>query len=131
MKKALLVATLALALTAGGCATVQKITGAVTGATVDTTAVYVSANSYDAAAKIANAYLALPRCPVQAPACRDPAVTAQLAPLLRAAYSSRTQLVAYSVAHPGVLGPQGLYDALVASGTALSQALAAYNIKVN
>jgi hypothetical protein len=130
MKKILLASALAIALTAGGCATVNKVVGAVTGATVDTNAVYVSANTYDAAAQIANAYLALPRCPKQAPACRDPQVTAKLAPLLRAAYASRAQLVAYSIAHPGVLGPQGLYDAVVSTGSALTQALAAYNIQV-
>jgi hypothetical protein len=131
MRKFMLAAMMGLAIPLGGCSTWNTVYSAVTGATVDTTTVYVAANSFDAVEITATTYLKQPRCTgTNGPLCRDTEATKAIVPAVRSAYQARKALVQYSIDHPGQLGPQGLYDALKAAGTTLQNVLTTYNIQV-
>ena len=92
MKKLLIISALALSL--GGCAGTRvgdfigTIESAATG-TVSPEAIYIARNSFDTVEVSATNYLKLPRCPTQAPFCREPSITPQLIDALRSGRDAR------------------------------------------
>ena len=128
MKKIFLTFTLILSL--AGCSTLQNDWAVLTSQQVTVTTVAVAGNTFDALEATATAYLRLPKCSSTSGAvCRDPSATKKIIPAVRAGRVARNNLEQFFVAHPGQLGPQGLYDALQASITTLQGVIAAYNIK--
>src|ERR1700744_6010605 len=118
MKKYLVAAALALSL--GGCASLQtdlnNAWGIVTDATVPTAGVIVAGNSFDALETVATSYLSFCKANRSMSACATyPAVRADLVPAVKAAQIARNNLEAFLVANPGQLGTAGLYNALQAA----------------
>lgn len=130
MKKILIIA---LALTLSGCAGtrfgtfVSNLEQAATGS-VSPEAIYIAANSFDAVEVSATNYLNLKKCPVNAPFCRDANATSKLIPAIRSGRVARSNARQFLNDHPGQLGSQGLYDALVTSTDTIKSILAQYNI---
>lgn len=129
MTRAGLILTMALSLTA--CAeTVAKFESAYTtftSASVSPKAVVVAASAYDVAEITATNYTRLRRCTgTNGPVCRDPALRTKIDGAIYAGRVARNNLKAFLRAHPGQLGPQGDYDALVAATSTLNQATAVY-----
>lgn len=128
MRKIIL--ALALAVSLGGCATLQRIDAAwqaVKSATVSPQAVVVAANTFNALEATATNYLRLAKCTgANGPICRDPAITAKVIPAVRAGRAARDSLLAFQRAHPGQLGDQGVYDALQASISTLTAIINTY-----
>lgn len=131
MKRILIVCTLALALT--GCSTFGKIEtafGVLTGATVSPQAVVIAANTFDALEATATNYLRLKKCiGANGPVCRDPGATKVLIPAVQEARGARNDLEAFLKAHPGQLGPSGLYDALQTAIARVESIVKQYNIR--
>lgn len=118
MRKLALIVAVALLPSIGGCAQFQKLQDAfsvVTSAQVSPTAVVVAARSFNLLEGLATDYLNLPRCNGTNPVCRSPAITKQVIPAVRQGRAARDSLIAFQRAHPGALGSQGAYDALLAS----------------
>lgn len=132
MKKILIVLSLALALT--GCAQVQKtfdtVGNAITAAenAVTPQQIYIAANAFDAVKVSATKYLDLKRCPVNAPFCRDPAVTKQLIPAIRAGTIARNNAVAWARANPNGFADVSLYQKLTNITSTIEQMMAQYHI---
>ena len=131
---------LALALTTtplGACSQVQQAwqkvetaAAAVSGTKINRKAVFVAANAVNGAIVAADIYLQQPICGTGPAVCRTPAATE---PIIRAATTAkiaRNAMLRFMREHPAELGDRGLYDAMVAAGDALSQALAVYNVKI-
>jgi len=96
-------AAAAVCLLAGlaACAEVQNAYNIVTGQVVSPQTVIIAANAFDALKATATNYLRLQKCTgANAPACRDPAVTAKLVPAIRAGTADRNQLEAAIQANP-------------------------------
>ena len=128
MRKIFLI--VALALTLPACAQLQNAYTAVTGASVNPTAVIIAANAFDAVEATATNYLRLKKCTATSgPICRDPKATAVIIPAVRSGRTARNNLEAFMQANPGVLGPKGLYNALITATSTLQQVFATYNIK--
>ncbi len=115
MKKLLLVATLALSL--GGCATLEKDWAIITGASVSPIQIIVASNAFDAGEASATQYLLY---------CRDTNPTASACALktrqiviaaVRAGRAARNQLEPYITS--GTAGPSAIYNTLVATVTTL------------
>ena len=127
MKKLLLAGTVALSL--GGCASLQRDWNAVTGATVDPTAVIVAANSFDALEATATSYLNFCKSNRSLSVCASyVAVRAKLVPAVRSGRVARNNLETFMQQNPGALGPSGLYSALTAAVSTLQGVVAQYNI---
>lgn len=128
MKKILIAVSIALAL--GGCAKIQASWNALTSSQVDATTVIVAANTFNALEATATNYLSLPRCTStgQPSVCRSPAATAKIIPAVRAGRVARNNLEQFLADHPGQLGSQGLYDALVSANTTLQGIFAQYYV---
>lgn len=131
MKKILVIAALALSL--GGCqgtkfgdfvATVQSAASG----SVSPEAIYIARNAFDTVEVSATNYLALPRCPKQAPFCREPSITPQLIDAVRSGRDARNAATAFLKQHPNELGSQGLYDALTTATSTIKTILARYNV---
>lgn len=102
---------------------------AATTASVDPQALIVAANTFDGLQATAKNYLRLPRCStVSGPACRSPAATPFIIKTVRAGRDARNKAIAFVKAHPGQLGPQGVYDALQGAVSELQTLFATYNI---
>lgn len=126
MKRLILVLALAL----GGCANLENAFQVLSSTSVSPTAVVVAVNAFDALEVTATNYLRLPKCKSGGPiACRDRGVTAKIIPAVRSGRYARNQLESFIAAHPGQLGPQGLYDALIASTNTLQAIFGQYNIR--
>ena len=127
MSKIVLVVSLAFAL--AGCAQLTNAYNVLTGTSVSPTAVYVAANAFDAVEATATNYLRLRRCSASSgPVCRDPKVSSQLIPAVRAGRIARNNLEAFMKAHPGQLGPTGLYDALTGATATIRSIETTYHI---
>jgi hypothetical protein len=130
MKKLLIIA---LALSLGGCAGTKvgdfigTIESAATGS-VSPEAIYIARNAFDTVEVSARNYLSLPRCPKQAPICRDPSVTPQLIDAVRSGKDARNAATVFLKQHPNQLGSQGLYDALTTATSTIKTILARYNV---
>ena len=118
------------ALVVSGCAVTDPIGSAYTVLTetkVSREAVVVARNAFNAAEVTATNYLSLRRCTgTNDPVCRDPALRAPIVAAVRAGRDARNRLTAFMNEHPGELGPQGLYDALRASTSAIQGLVATY-----
>jgi hypothetical protein len=113
-----------------GCTQLQNDINAITGASVNPTAVIVAANAFDAAEATATNYLRLKKCTATSgPVCRNPTATAAIIPAIRSGRAARNNLEAFLKNNPGVLGPTGLYNALITATTTLEQIFSTYNIK--
>ena len=129
-----LFALILLAPLLGACATpfgqeLQNVYGAVTGATVSPAAVLVAGNSFDAIEKTATNYINFCSANRPNPACKNfVTIRGQLVPAIRSARAARTNLEAFMKAHPGALGPAGLYNALQASVQTLQDVMTQYHI---
>lgn len=125
MKKLVLL----LALSLGGCATLQTDWNVLTGASVSPTAVIVAGNSFDVLEATATNYLRLPRCKAGGPVvCSNPQAVVEIKTAVRAGRVARNNLEAFMISNPGQLGPTGLYSALVAASKTLQQVFFLYNI---
>jgi hypothetical protein len=111
-----------------GCANVQNAYNTATGATVSPQVVLVAANAFNALEATATNYLLLPKCPQQAPICRDPSATKKIIPAVRSGRVARNNLIQFLKDHPSQLGPTGLYDALQASISTLQGVFNQYNV---
>lgn len=132
MKRALIAIAMAFALAApiGGCAQVQKTYEIVTSAKVSPTAVVVAVNAFNALEATATNYLQLPRCVSGGPViCRQPSATQPIKNAVLSGRAARNELVRFYAAHPGELGPKGLYDALVAATNVLQNVYLQYGIR--
>jgi hypothetical protein len=120
MKKLLLIIPLALSL--GACASLQTAWSVVTGVSVSPTQILVAANAFDAGEASATQYLlfckANPAQSVCALKTRQAVVSA-----VRAGRVTRNQLEPYIVSNTA--GPAALYNALVATVTALKSQIPA------
>ncbi len=117
----------ALALPISGCANVKNAYNALTTASVSPEAVILAASTFDAFEVTATNYLRLRRCNgANGPICRDPAVTPIVVGSVRAGRVARNNLKQFLRTHPGQLGPQGDYDALVTATGTLRAALITY-----
>lgn len=132
MKRIILTCTLAFSLS--GCAALGKLDtaiGVLTGATVSPQAVIIASNTFDALEATATNYLRLKKCNgTNGPVCRDPAVTVKLVPAVISARNARNALEGFLKAHPGELGPSGLYDALQQAIATVSDIVAQNHIGV-
>lgn len=128
MRKILMVLAL-VSLT--GCAEIRNAYDAVTGASVSPQAVVLAASTFDAFEVTATNYLRLRKCTdTNRPVCRDPAVTPTVIGAVRSGRVARNNLKQFLRDHPGQLGPQGDYDALVAATQTLRGALSEYQSAV-
>lgn len=136
MKKIILAAILTLGL--AGCAQFQAfeqkasdIWSTVTHYSISPKAVIVGGYSFDALEATATNYLTLKRCTgSNGPVCRSQAATKQIIPAVRSARAARDAAEQFLADHPGQLGNQGLYDAMVAAGKVLLGIFDKYGIKV-
>jgi hypothetical protein len=123
-----------LAIPVAGCANgfgqkVSNVFTAATTATVDPQAIIIAANTFDGLQATAKNYLRLPRCSAASgPVCRNPAVTPSIITAVHSGRDARKKALAFLKAHPGQLGPQGVYDALQGAVGELQSLFAAYNI---
>lgn len=121
-----------LALPLGSCSTPfgQRITAAyqaVTQATISPEAVILAASAFDTVEITATNYVRLRRCTgSNGPICRDPKLMPTIKGAVYAGRVARNNLKAFLRTHPGQLGPQGDYDALVSATRTLRDATAAY-----
>lgn len=126
MKKLL---AIGVALSLGGCASLQQKWDAVTGATVDPTAVIVAANSFDALEATATSYLTFCKANRALPVCSSyVAARKKILPAVRSGRVARNNLETFLQQNPGQLGPSGLYNALTAAIGTLQGVVAQYNI---
>lgn len=127
MRKVILSVVVALTIT--GCANFQNAYDLFTGASVSPASVYVARNAFDVAEATATNYLQLQKCVAAGPAiCRSPAATRQIIPAVRAGRKARDDLKTFAAANPGVLGPTGLYNALVAATNTLQAIYLQYGV---
>lgn len=130
-----IVPVILLALVLSGCASerfqsVERAWSALTSTTVSRKTVDIAASTFDAVEKVGTRYLRLPRCTgVNGPVCRNPTATAVLIPAIRSGKSARTALVRFVRQHPGDLGANGLYDALLSATDTLDKIYLQYGIK--
>lgn len=112
-----------------GCAGFQNFYSTVAGTSVSPVSVYVARNAFDAAEATATNYLMQPKCRTGGPTiCRSPAATKQIVPAVRAGRRARDDLKTFAAANPGVLGPAGLYNALVAATNTLQSIYTQYGV---
>jgi hypothetical protein len=115
-----------------GCANLQNAWTVLSSTSVSPAAVNVAVNTFDALEATATNYLRLPRCANGGPIiCRSPSATKQIIPAIRSGRYARNNLEQFIAAHPGQLGPQGLYDALMNSVNTLQSIYGQYNVKGN
>lgn len=127
MKRILVIALVSLSL--GGCASLQKTWGIVTGATVSPQAVIVASNAFDALEGTATNYLTFCRANRAQPACVNyVAARKAILPAVRSGRVARISLEQFLAANPGQLGPSGLYNALIAAVNTLQGAAQQYAI---
>lgn len=127
MRKLALAALLAVSL--GGCASLQKDWNAVTGATVDPTAVIVAANSFNALEATATSYLNFCKANRALSVCSGYiAARKQIVPAVRSGRVARNNLETFLQQNPGKLGPTGLYNALTQAVGTLQSVIAQYNV---
>lgn len=112
-----------------GCAQVQKVFDLATSASVSPTAVIVSVNSFDILEVSAAKYIGLPRCSTTASVvCSDVEAVQVIKKTVRDGRDARNKLEAFMKAHPGELGPSGLYDALNGAVDELKKLFFKYNV---
>ncbi len=127
MRKLALIVAVALLPSLGACAQYQQLQadlGIVASAQVSPKAVVVAAQSFNLLEGLATDYLNLPRCNGTTTVCRSPAITKQVIPAVRQGRAARDSLIAFQRAHPGALGSQGAYDALLAAIATLKSIIA-------
>lgn len=128
-----LFAALAITLVLGGCAGtrvgdfIETVKSAATG-TISPEAIYIAANTFDAAEVSATNYLRLKRCPQNAPFCRDPKVTKQLVPLIRSGRVARNNAIQWVKDHPNQLAEASLYDKLTSVTSTIQDMMRQYNL---
>jgi hypothetical protein len=126
MKKLL---AIAVALSLGGCASLQKDWNAVTGATVSPEAVLVAGNSFDALEATATNYLTFCKANRALPVCSNyVGARKQILPAVRAARVARNNLETFIQQNPGQLGPSGLYNALTSAVATLQGIVNSYAV---
>src|SRR6476646_3600761 len=127
MRRLALIFVIALLPSLGACSQIQTLRddlSVVTSAQVSPKAVVVAAKSFNILEGLATAYLNLPRCNGTTTVCRSPAITRQVVPAVRKGRAARDSLIAFQRTHPGQLGSQGAYDALLASIATLKSIIA-------
>lgn len=118
-----------LALSLAGCANLRNAYDVLTHASVSPTAVIVAANAFDAVQNTATNYLQWTKCTGKnGPICRDPKVTVTIIKAVRSGRVARNNLEQFLQDHPGQLGPQGDYDALIAATNTLKEIITTYHI---
>lgn len=125
MKK--LIIALALTASVSGCADFNNTWGTITGATVSPTAVYIARNSFDALEATSTNYIVFCKVHPKTVGCSKEAIN-KIIPAVRSGRVARSNLVQFQKDHPGELGTQGLYDALVNATNTLQAISTNYNI---
>lgn len=115
MKKLLLIPLLALSL--GGCASLQTAWSVVTGVSVSPTQIIVAANAFDAGEASATQYLLYCKATVPPPSYCALATRKTVVAAVRSGRAARAQLEPYIVS--GSAGPSAIYNTLIASVQAL------------
>lgn len=140
MKK--LLASLAVALSLGGCAhfdlghlggtiarDVSNVASVISGANVSPQAVVIAGNSVDALQDTATIYLRLPICkPHGTPVCRVTAATQPIKRTVLAMRMARNDFENWYAAHPNSAPPASLYDKVTAAAAALNDVITTYSI---
>jgi hypothetical protein len=129
MRKIIIAILIATSVT--GCTQLTNDWNALTGASVNPTAVIVGGYSFDALEATATVYLRQPKCNgSNGPICRNVTATKAIIPAVRSARLARNNAEDFLASHPGQLGNQGLYDAMVAAGKTLLAIFTQYGIQV-
>lgn len=110
MKRFIALALLAVSL--GGCATLQTDWAIVTGASVSPTQIIIAANAFDAATATATQYLLYCKATTPAPSYCALASRQAVVAGVRAGRAARIQLEPYIVS--GTAGPSAIYNTLIA-----------------
>lgn len=114
-----------LALALAGCAKFQSFERSLSlagQATVDPQYVRVAVNVFDALEATAT------RCRKDLKICRNPTVWGKVRSAVLAGRKARNALEDFYTAHPGQLGPKGLYDSLVAASDTIQDLFGQYKI---
>lgn len=133
MRKILAAAMLAATLSFGvaGCSTLQTAWDVATSTKVSPAAMVIARESFNSVEIVATRYLRLKKCSaVSGPVCRDPAATRIIIPTVRNGVLARNNIKTFMLAHPGELGPSGVYDALNLATDGLKKVFADYRIGV-
>lgn len=121
---------LAASLTLGGCASLNSISGILSGATVTPQAVVIASNAVDAVEDTATAYLQLPRCrPNVTPICRVSAATQPIKRAVMAMRAARDDLKVWMRVHPNSAPPASLYEKVTAAVNLVNDVIAQYRIQ--
>lgn len=129
MKLKLVALIVGLSFALGGCATVSKDWGILTGSTVSPQAVIVAGNAYDAIEASATNYLTFCKANRTVAGCKGyVSARAAILPAIRAGRVARNNLEAFLIANPGQLGPTGLYNALIAAVNTMQDIASQYQI---
>ena len=115
MRKFLALALLAVSL--GGCASLQKDWAIITGASVSPTQIIIAANAFDAAEATATQYLLYCKSASPAPSYCARSTRVAVVSGVRAGQAARAQLEPYVVS--GTAGPSAIYNTLIAVVTQL------------
>lgn len=115
MRKFIAIGLLALSL--GGCATLQADWAIVTGASVSPTQIIIVGNAFDAAEATATQYLLYCKATTPTPSYCALATRKSVVAGVRAGRAARAQLEPYVVS--GTAGPSAIYNTLVAAVTSL------------
>jgi hypothetical protein len=119
----------ALAVSLAGCADtgVGKLVGAVQGYTVQPKDMIIADNTFDVISRTGEAYIRA--CTAGLPLCVNNAVVPDIITAVRSGRDARNNLKAFVRAHPGQLGPSGVYDAVISANATLQQIFTRYGIK--
>lgn len=107
--------------------TFSNVASVATQATVPTKQVVLARQAFNAVEVTATNFLKLPTCDgANGPICSPAAATQPTIDAVTSGRLARNNLTAFMKAHPGQLGPKGLYDALTAATTTLQSIIAKY-----
>lgn len=129
MKRFSLLIALGCALTLAACGDsgVGKLVSAVQGYTVQPKDMIIADNTFDVISRTGEAYIRA--CTAGLPLCVSNAVVPDIISAVRSGRDARNNLKAFVRAHPGELGPTGVYDAVISANTTLQQIFTRYGVK--
>lgn len=132
MRKLMIAVALTLGVGLGGCGTagtLQKAWDVATSTKVSPAAMVIARESFNVVEVTATKYLRLRKCSATSgPVCRSPVASRKIIPAVRNGVLARNSMVQFMRAHPGELGPAGVYDALNLSIDGLKKIFADYQI---
>jgi hypothetical protein len=127
MRSVTMVAIVTVALSISGCAKLTNAYKTITEAKVPAQTLIVAANGFNAAKSVATTYINYCSPKPQPVGCSNDAI-GKLIPAMRAGTKARDDIETFIDQHPGELGAQGLYDAVVAATNTINQIKQQYSI---